>query len=329
MNPGKFLCLVTGLTDYIIEFFVPYCHFQVQHQSMMAMMGALDGQVPQVPVAWQPDQTANQRPAHPLSQSLSPPRRGQQEQGQRSPKGKSSYRGVLSELHNLQISEERERPRRKSRSPGATLRDGKENLARSELHVSDLRGPQGQQEDIQLYRVENGDPSSINFAPRFLRIPAERDTDMPLRFPHIPTEAWGQRQKVRDKENIPDMPLLHVDRTVPGHVFPGSQRSRSLPRYIPQQGYFQVPQSSSYQPVPVLPRATSEGIESPDSGIGIPLLRIPTEDERAGRRPRFGELLPPDVVIENERERQQKELLREKYAREFHHLHVSKEFVCI
>ena len=299
------------------------------------MMGALDGQVPQVPVAWQPAQSTNQRPAQPSSRSLSPPRRGQQEEDrtdrQRSPKGKNQYRGVLGELHNLQINEDKEGSRRKSRSPGGTLRDGKENRARSALHMSDLRDPSHQQEDIQLYRVENGDPSNINFAPRFLRMPAERDTNVPLRFPHIPSQAWGQRQEeIREKENIPDMPLLHVDRTVPGHVFPGSQRSRSLPRNIPQQGYFQPPQGhfqppqgQAHAPAPVLPRSASEGIESPDSGIGIPLLRIPTQDEQARRQPRFGELLPPDVVIENEFERQKKEFLRERYAREFHELHVS------
>ena len=291
------------------------------------MMGALDGQVPQVPVTWQPDQSANQRPVHPSSRSLSPPRRGQQEEQrtdrQRSPKGKNQYRGVLSELNNLQINEEKEGSRRKSRSPGGTLRDGKENLGRSALHMSDLRDPSHQQGDIQLYRVENGDPSNINFAPRFLRMPAERDTDTPLRFPHIPSQAWGPRQEIREKENIPDMPLLHVDRTVSGHMFPDGQRSRSLPRYIPQQGYFQPPQGPIYPPAPVLPRASSEGMASLDSGIGIPLLRIPTEDDQARRQPRFGELLPPDVVIENEFERQKKEFLRERYAREFHELHVS------
>ena len=242
---------------------------------------------------------------------------------QRSLKGKNINRGVLSELHNLQQVEGREEQRRKSRSPGGTLRDGKENLVRSALHMSDLRGPGNQQEDIQLYRVENGDPSNINFTPKFLRIPAERDTNVPVRFPHIPTEAWGTRQDMRGKEGIPDMPLLHVDRTVPGHVFPGGQRSQSLPKYIPQQGYFQPPQGSSYQPPPVMHHRQPEGMESPDSGIGIPLLRIPMEDEEVRRQPRFGELLPPDVVIENEKERQQKELLREKYAREFHKIHVS------
>ena len=299
------------------------------------MMGALDGQVPQVPIAWQPTQSTNQRPVQPSSRSLSPPRRGQQEEDrQRSPKVKKQYRGILGELHNLQISEGKEDSRRKSRSPGGTLRDGKENIGRSALHLSDLRDPSHQQEDIQLFRVEHGDPSNINFAPRFLRMPAERDTDAPLRFPHIPSQAWGQRHEIREKENIPDMPLLHVDRTVPGHVFPGSQRSRSLPRYIPQQGYFTPPQGhfqpsqgQAFLPAPVAPRSATEGIESPDSGIGIPLLRIPTEDERARRQPRFGELLPPDVVIETELERQKKEFLRERYAREFHELHVSTEKV--
>ena len=297
------------------------------------MMGALDGQVPQIPVSWRPDHSANQRQVHPSSRSLSPPRSGYQEEQiierQGYPVGKNLNRGVLSELHNLQLSEEKEGRRRKSRSPGGTLRAGKENHPSSALHLSDLRGPGHPSEDIQLYRVENEDPSNINFTPKFLRIPAERDTNVPTRFPHIPSEAWAPRQDMRPREGVPDMPLLHVDRTVPGHVFPGSQRSRSLPKYLPQQGYFQPPHGSVYQPPPppsVLPHPGLEGTESPDSGIGIPLLRIPTDEERAGRQPRFGELLPPDVVIENERERQQKELLREKYAREFHQLHVSINF---
>ena len=290
------------------------------------MMGALGGQTPQIPVAWQPDQSANQRQAHPSSRSLSPPWRGHQEEitvdNQIPLMGKKAKRGVLNELHNLQQVEQKEDKRRKSRSPGSTLRDGKENLVRSALHMSDLRGP-GNQQDIELYRVEHGDPSNINFTPKFLRIPAERDTNAPVRFPHIPSEAWSSRQDIRVKEGVPDMPLLHVDRTVPGHVFPGGQRSQSLPKYIPQQGYFQPPQGPTYQP-PVPHHRSSEGMESPDSGIGIPLLRIHTEDQQARRQPRFGELLPPDVVIENEKERQQKDLLREKYTREFHKLHVSK-----
>ncbi|XP_053394280.1 ciliogenesis and planar polarity effector 1-like isoform X3 [Mercenaria mercenaria] len=280
---------------------------EVQHQSMMAMMGALDGQPP---VAWQPEIPANQRQG-----SLRSPIRGGnqnqiiEEMGAR--KGKGSIRGVMSELKNLQVTEQKEQKRRKSKSP-----QGKENID-SSLRMSELRNG----ENIEVYRVTQD--SGINFYPNFLRIPAERDTEG-VRFPHIQQEAWGPRQSQLPRQDIPDMPLLHVDRTIPGHKFPVNQRSQLLPRYQPDPGYFQPPPGFSPAQAGPAPRQPPRQPESPDSGIGIPLLRLQTAEEKSKRQPRFGELLPPDVMSEVDREKQQQEMLRERYLREYHELQSEK-----
>ncbi|XP_060600361.1 uncharacterized protein LOC132753839, partial [Ruditapes philippinarum] len=283
---------------------------EVQHQSMMAMMGALDGQPP---VAWQPEIPANQR----QGLSRSPTREGNQdltadEIGIR--KGKGSIRGVMSELKNLQMTEQSELKRRKSK-PHA---QGKENID-SPLRMSELRNG----ENIEVYRVSQD--SGVNFYPNFLRIPAERENEG-VRFPHIPQEAWGPRQSQAPEQGIPNMPLLHVDRTVPGHKFPVNQRPQMLPKYQPEPGYFQSQLGFS----PAFPGPTQQQqqpprqLDSPDSGIGIPLLRLQTAEDKSKRQPRFGELLPPNMMSEIDREQQQQEMLRERYLREYQELQSEK-----
>lgn len=274
----------------------------------MAMMGALDGQPP---VAWQQAIPANQR----QGSSWSPTRGGTQdinaeEIGIR--KGKKSIRGVMSELKNLQVAEENELKRRKSKSPRAP---GKENID-TPLRMSELRNG----ENIEVYRVSQD--SGMNFYPNFLRIPAERDNEG-VRFPHIPQEAWGPRQSQAPGQDIPNMPLLHVDRSVPGHKFPVNQRPQMLPKYHPEPGYFQSQIGFS----PAISRPSEQQpqrqLDSPDSGIGIPLLRLQTKEDRSKRQPRFGELLPPNMMSEIDREQHQQEMLRDRYLKEYQELQVN------
>jgi len=286
--------------------------FQVQHQSMMAMMGALDGTQPQV--AMQQAMT-NQQAAR-----SSPPVRGENQdvEAERVFKGNNSIRGVLGELHNLQESEERQKKKGSARSP-----HGKENVD-SPMRLSHLQSG----ENIEVYRVTHDDQGRQNFYPNFLRIPAERDSS-DVRLPQIPRQAWTSQSNFVPPQNRGpvEMPLLHVDRTVPAHKFPATQRGVSIPHYLPEPGYFHPPQQAGPQHSlprqPLLPKPSShQSTESLDSGIGIPLLRLQTQEEQKGRAPRFGELLPPDQVIESIQETEQKDLLRERYMREFHQLQV-------
>lgn len=274
------------------------------------MMGALDGQPP---VAWQPSTAANQGQGS--VRSVSPVREGnlevtEEEKGTK--KGKASIRGVMTELKNLQFTEESETKRRKSKSPS-----GKEN-SDSPLRVSQLRSG----ENIEVYRVSHDMPDSagVNFYSNFLRIPAERDSN--TRFPHIPQEAWGSGRAPVPRQDIPEMPLLQVDRTVPGHKFPVSHRIQSLPRYQADPGYFHPPPGTSSTPAGPASRPPPRQLDSPDSGIGIPLLRLPTAEEKSRRQPRFGELLAPDSMSETTTERQQQDMIRERYLREYHQLQV-------
>ncbi|XP_052775731.1 ciliogenesis and planar polarity effector 1-like isoform X4 [Mya arenaria] len=285
---------------------------EVQHQSMMAMMGALDGDQP--PAAMQPAVLTNQRAARSLS-----PQRGDNQENEierRATKGNRSMRGVLGELHNLQQTEEKQQKKKRPKSP-----HGKENVD-SPLRVSELRSG----ENVEVYRVTQNEQGP-NFYPNFLRIPAERDKES-VRFPQIPRQAWTSQNIFPPPSQGPvEMPLLQVDRTVPAHKFPVSQRSQSLPRYLPDAGFFQAPPSQG--PVGSLQgqapyRPPQRPADSPDSGIGIPLLKLQNQEERKGRAPRFGELLPPDQVIESMEEAEQKERLRERYLREFHQLQSEK-----
>lgn len=258
---------------------------------MMAMMGALDGQPT---VAWQQSLHGNQE----NTQNQGMPKRGGR-----------MMNGALEELRNLQNIENSQQKRGKGKTKPL---GGKENsnFIDSPLRMSQLRG----QENVELYRVTQDG----NFYPNFLRVEAERD-DSGVRFPHI-REAWRSQNNIPPQRGNFDMPLLQVDRTVPAHKFPASQRSQSLPRYQAEPGYFRPPGMSAPPPVQALPPRQAD---SPDSGIGIPLLRFQHEEERQRRQPRFGELLPPDMVIESAREAEQKELLKERYLREYHQLQVS------
>lgn len=260
---------------------------------MMAMMGALDGQ-----------------PGTLSGQGLMPQMREEQVKSQQS---KGSMKGVLGELKNLQITEQNQKKRR-SKSPL-----GKEN-ADSPLRMSHLQNGQ----TVEVYRVSTDAPDSagMNFYPNFLRIPAERDEG--VRFPHISKgqEAWGPRQGPGPGQGIPDMPLLHVDRTVPGHKFPVNQRPTSLPNQQFGPGFFQPPQGMGSAPAGPSQPLPPRDLGSPDSGIGIPLLRLQSVEERANRQPRFGELLPPNVVNEMTREKYQEQQFKERYLREYHELQV-------
>lgn len=295
---------ICNIANFVIQHFM-FLH-QVQHQSMMAMMGALDEQQP--PVAWQPN--------IPASQTGNDPENYDQENVDRRPKGRRVMNGALEELRNLQNFERSQQKKGRSKSQG-----GKENvdLVDSSLRMSELRT----RENIEMYRVTQ---DGQNFYANFLRVPAERDNDE-VRFPQIPKEAWrSQSNFAPSNRGIPEMPLLHVDRTVPAHKFPVSHRGHSLPQYQPEPGYFHPP---SHGPAPqghtqplLASAPSSRQAESPDSGIGMPLLRLQYEDNSQRRQPRFGELLPPDMVIESARAAEQKEMLREKYLREYHQLQV-------
>ncbi|KAL4235812.1 hypothetical protein ACF0H5_004202 [Mactra antiquata] len=266
---------------------------EVQHASMMAMMGALDGQ----PVNRQDM----------IPQAIHEP----------STVRKGSMKGVLGELKNLQINEEHEGKKRRSRSP-----HGKENID-SPLRMSQL---QHGRETVEVYRVTNDDQQSgMNFYPNFLRIPAEKDEG--VRFPHIsqPREAWGQQQQGSEfRPGVTNMPLLHVDRTVPAHKCPASQRPMSLPNQQFGPGFFQPPPSHGLVHLPPNQPSSGRSVESPDSGIGFPLLKIPNEEDERQRKPRYGELLPPDVIYETSREKYQHEQLKERYLQEYHQLQSEK-----
>ncbi|KAH3779455.1 hypothetical protein DPMN_157258 [Dreissena polymorpha] len=287
---------------------------------MIAMMGALDGVAP--PIAMQ-QLPANQMPAY---VPMEPPSANQtpayayeeipQEQGgRRSLKGKNSIRNVLGELRNLQDEEKKQTKKRSRSSPG------KENMVDSPLRISELRP----QQNIEVYRVDAPDAAG-NLYPHFLRIQAERESDG-VRFPPIPRNVWGSQFNFVPSQDIPDMPLLQVDRTVPGHKFPVSQRSQSLPRYIPEPGFFHPAPPPPQSNLPRQPSFPLFGTTaSSDSGIGMPLLRFQNEEERQGRAPRFGELLPPEQVIESVGEAEKKLQLRERYLREYHQLQVKHNF---
>ena len=283
---------------------ITFVHFQVQHRSMMAMMGALDGQ----PIEMT-------RPDIPPPQSvpyIQPPMGYNQQESSDDMRGSGRRKGhpenVLKELKNLQRQEERQKPRRKSKSPG------KENIIDSTLRVSAL------QNDVEIYRITQ-DPNKISLAPRFLKMEAEKDSDFQL--PNIPKEAWPSRDdgKLGD---VPDMPLLHVERTVPGQVFPGVQRRQALPQYRPTPGFFQPPAHVGGHASPAPGQITPpKSADSLDSGIGIPLLKLPSGSEPVRRQPKFGELLPPEYVMENWQELQKQEEVKQRYMKEFHMLQVS------
>lgn len=227
----------------------------------------------------------------------------------RQTKGKKVVKGALDELRNLQNTENSLRGRKK---PGLMV--GKENVSNvdSPLRMSELRHG----ENVEVYRMTEGRHSDGAFGlyPPFLKLQAERDG--PVQFPKIPQSAWQSQGNMPFKSDATEMPLLRVDRTVPAHKFPVSHRDASLPRYKAEPGYFQPP---SYATSPPVERPS----ESVDSGIGMPLLRLKYEDDVGRQPPRFGELLPPHVVIETRKEAEQKELLRERHLREFHELQVS------
>lgn len=293
---------------------------EVQHQSMMAMMGALDGQLPPPIVAWQPDIPVSQRQAQQLGQPLSAREvyQNESEGHKETPQEKESLQSALRELKNLEMTEGTRKRLRRSQSS-----HGKENVD-STLKMSHLKSG----ENIEVYRLSyNGpDPSNINFYPNFLRIPAERDQEN-VQFPNLFNEAWNSRDDGILKDRIPEMPLLHVDRTIQAHKFPVSNHSSSLPVYVPQPGYFQSGFGQAPGSFPNLIThfqcQAARQLDSPDSGIGIPLLMLPNEDKGVKHQLRFGELLPPDMV-DNVEERQKKAMLHEKYLREYHKLQSEK-----
>ena len=249
------------------------------------MIGALDGTPQNPPSSYQDN-----------FQQPSPPG-----------KGKRVVKGAFQELQNLQNLENS----RRNRSVGGM---GKENseIEESALRMSHLRGGQ----NVDVYRIEQERQNDAGCYPRFLKLQAEKE-NCRLQFPQIPKEAWKPQSNFGPQQGFFEMPLLRVDRSVPGQKFPGSQRDTSLPRYQPDPRYFA---SQAHPPPPPHPQRS---LESPDSGIGIPLLRMKTNDDRQRQPPRFGELLPPDMVIESKKESAHKEFLRERYLREYHDLQVS------
>jgi len=326
------------------------CKFQVQHRSMMAMMGALDNVDVQnnIPFQMQP-QPPNRAPQK--SQGTSPIRASadasvrstmiieELEESTRSRKGrkKSSVRGALNELKNLQDST----GRWQSHSPGGQSRkssgraSGKENIDKSALHMSHLQGHghiNGEfQEATDVYHVRQQGKEPIHFIPKFLRVPAEKDTS-DVKLPHIPGNAWAERQdnEYEPREENLQIPLLNVHGVnAPSKLFPGVNKfpGNQMP-YIPQQQYpphyGALPQYDHQMPIMGFSQQQSEGRDA--NKFGIPLLKIPKETKPfLGPQPEatFGRLLAPHLIIGSEQERYQKELTKQKYAREFHRLQVS------
>ncbi|XP_067677557.1 ciliogenesis and planar polarity effector 1-like isoform X1 [Haliotis asinina] len=132
---------------------------EVQHRSLMAMMGAIDG----------PDAES-----HPITPQHQAPSHGSQDRpvavddlhhSQQPP-----IRGVLREMRNLRTTTEHSQS---GRSPG------KENSL--PLGISDLRH------------------SADSSFPKFLRIPAERDMNDGFKLPHIPMSAWNDPTQQHEK----------------------------------------------------------------------------------------------------------------------------------
>lgn len=215
---------------------------------------------------------------------------------------RSSVKGTLSELKNLQ--QETVKPRSKSQSPGRRGRS--------------LERGQGQQIHEEYVQQQNVQQNQGYFNPKFLRLTAERDTsDERVRFPPVPTQAWsaGPSKGPMREEDV-NIPLLNLHGVAgPSRIFPGVHKyPTDLPPAAPQAtppNYFEIFNANQQ--------------EEQENRFGIPLLKLPDEKKPLlGPQPvsTFGRLLAPHLIIQTESERQQKELLKKRHQQEFHKLQV-------
>ncbi|KAK3579099.1 hypothetical protein CHS0354_022119 [Potamilus streckersoni] len=278
---------------------------EVQHQSMMAMMGALD----ETRTPWQPDQPANETIEQHLSRSQPDRTRGpmvedELEHSQRPHHQKPNVREVLQEMKNLQKESLVENvpgiKGKRLKSPHGKI-SGKENILEASLHVSDLQSASRSPQEIQLYQIRDGQ-EDVNLIPRFLRIPAEKDDGgVSLKLPKLPQEAWGQEKNEKPREEISRIPLLQIDENAHkiAHIPYQYAPSRLLP--MPQAGYFNGD-------------ITNKAVHISVGHHDIPLLQLPKDNEQQGKST-FGKLLPPSMV--GSQQQTQAEALRERMAKEF------------
>ncbi|XP_048256398.1 uncharacterized protein LOC124134597 [Haliotis rufescens] len=180
---------------------------EVQHKSLMAMMGAIDGpDAESYPVT--PQQQAPSYRGQDRSMTVDDLHRSQQ----------PPIRGVLREMRNLRTTTEHSNLQR-------GLSPGKENSL--PLGISDLRHP-----------------ADSSF-PKFLRIPAERDINDGFKLPHIPVSAWNDPTQQHGK-GVPEMPLLHLNQA-PANFFQGLHKTTpgQFPIHPPPYDHSQSNQLSS------------------------------------------------------------------------------------
>ncbi|KAL3869912.1 hypothetical protein ACJMK2_042534 [Sinanodonta woodiana] len=278
---------------------------EVQHQSMMAMMGALD----ETRTPWQPNHPANETLEQHLSR-LQPDRtRGlmvedELEHSQRPHHQKPNVREVLQEMKNLQKESVVENvpglKGKRFRSQHGKI-SGKENILEASLHVSDLQSASRSPQEIQLFQISTRQ-EDVNLIPRFLRIPAEKDDGgLSFKLPKLPQEAWGQEKNEIPKEEISRMPLLQIDENAHKITHIPFQHAPSQLLPIPQAGYFNSDMTKNAVHVSV-------------GNHDIPLLQLPKDNEQQGKST-FGKLLPPSMVVSQHQA--QAEALRERMAKEF------------
>ncbi|XP_064607182.1 ciliogenesis and planar polarity effector 1-like isoform X2 [Liolophura sinensis] len=234
---------------------------EVQHQSMMAMMGALDETVQPVSPKHAPLGSTNMSRG-PVSSQLSQGTMGTEELRFSKKKGRSrksqELREVLFELKDLQ----KESSYRKS---------DKIVYERSEA-VQRYISEQGHSENPKADGADHG-------IPKFLRIPAERDTTG-FKFPSISTshpEALSQRMQQLSVSHV-QIPLLRLPAPDPGMDVLRNFPKMSSQTQLPSPGYFRgLVRSHIPAPSPtVLPRLEDQGGPRTPGPIppAIPLLRI-------------------------------------------------------
>ncbi|XP_041357450.1 uncharacterized protein LOC121374415 [Gigantopelta aegis] len=290
---------------------------EVQHKSLMAMMGAIDDPDQETSIGSRTGIKDGDKTLH-VEELHSSRSRG-------AGRG-SQVRGILKELKNLQqrVDEPHQFQSLQDlshRGRNAYLQN-KENLSSLPLDISALRGSErypnvypafSQERDIPLY-----EPDRI---PKFLRIPAEKDTSSEdLHLPRVPLQAWSEdSMPPAYGSSFTKMPLLRLD-----GGYPHSNLFHSF--HNPAEEHFPLfpaPQESvltHQRPAGDVPLVPMPSHPIPSGPFGIPLLRISRPDTQFMNviQPSFGRFVDPSAVLAHEEEIHKQEMEKQKHLQDFH-----------
>ncbi|XP_063430132.1 uncharacterized protein LOC134712479 isoform X1 [Mytilus trossulus] len=318
---------------------------EAQHRSMLAMMGAIDGQ--EVPADQYYNRPSDSRRHQSPRRDLSPRRRHDSLESslprRRSPSNEDRRRYVSGSLPRRPVEEQMTQSMvmgelsgsRRQKSPGranigGTLKELQNLQENTNRRRSKSPRGQGHRSDVnkENYQSLGGQQGSVNLIPKFLRMQAERD-EGEFRLPHIPIPAWEEPQQPppgigRDF----GMPLLQLNAGyAPSQLFPGSYRVPQGQYPPPPPPYGMVSQPPNDTPLPPMYQSMFQRIERRENDgptkMDMPLLSLPKDKDLLGPSDAaFGRLLDPHLIISHEQEIKQKELLKHKHNLDFLRSHV-------